>query len=164
MAAARGMRWSEEELQRHQARGRNEHTTAAAGGAAPGRAPAPAARAERIRVPQGGGRAGLDPRMNRWEAAYALEVLEPRRLAGELAEWGFEDTKLRLADRTWYTPDFRVVGVGGETEFHEVKGFWRDDARVKLKVAARLFPRYRFLAVRRRKKREGGGWQVEVLP
>ncbi|MGQ0563326.1 MAG: hypothetical protein ACT443_15815, partial [Gemmatimonadota bacterium] len=36
-------------------------------------------------------------RMNRTEALYALE-LEAKRQAGELLEWGFEDTKLRLGN------------------------------------------------------------------
>ena len=95
--------------------------------------------------------------MNRLEAAYA-QVLEARRANGELAWWAFEGIKLKLADSTFYTPDFAVMGVGGEMEFHEVKGFWRDDARVKIKVAAGLFP-FRFLAIRRVKQ----VWQVEVI-
>jgi hypothetical protein len=48
--------------------------------------------------------------------------------------------KFRLADNTFYTPDFMVVMADGLLEAHEVKGFWEDDARVKIKVAASLFP------------------------
>ena len=56
----------------------------------------------------------------------------------------------RSADATRYTPDFLVELPGGLLELHEVKGFWRDDARVKFKVAAELFPMFRFVAVKRK--------------
>ncbi|MGC9261832.1 MAG: DUF1064 domain-containing protein [Phycisphaerae bacterium] len=72
--------------------------------------------------------------MNRWESQYAGE-LELLKHAGVISHWGFETIKLRLAKKTWYTPDFFVIREG-RMEFHEVKGFWRDDARVKVKVAA----------------------------
>jgi hypothetical protein len=43
----------------------------------------------------------------------------------------------------------------------EVKGFMRDDAQVKLKVAARLFRRFDFVLV----KKKGTGWDIsEVKP
>ena len=45
-------------------------------------------------------------RMNKTEAAYA-ELLAARAHVGEILEFKFESLKLRLADRTWYTPDFR---------------------------------------------------------
>lgn len=85
-------------------------------------------------------------RMNGLEARYAMR-LEAMRAAGELACWKFEAVKLRLADKTFYTPDFLVIHLNGDIEFHETKGFWRDDARVKIKVAAELFPMFSFVAV-----------------
>lgn len=100
-----------------------------------------------------------DGEMNKTEAAYA-QHLERRRLVDEIDRWDFEPEKLRLADRTFYSPDFRVVLADGSVEFHEVKGFWEDDARVKIKVAAELHP-YRFVAVRVKPKRDGGGWAEE---
>jgi hypothetical protein len=99
-------------------------------------------------------------RMNKTEAEYA-QLLEFRRLAGEIKAWGFERIKLRLADRCWYTPDFDVLRIGGELEFHETKGFFREDARLKVKFAAKDFPRYRFIVLTRIPKRKGGGWAVE---
>jgi hypothetical protein len=95
--------------------------------------------------------------MNKTEAEYA-QLLEFRRLAGEIKGWGFERIKLRLADRTTYTPDFDVVGIGGEIEFHETKGFFREDARIKVKVCAELYPHFRFIVLT---KAKGGGWAVE---
>lgn len=95
-------------------------------------------------------------RMNKTEAAYA-EILNLSQLGGEVRWWAYEPIKLRLAKRTWYTPDFLVVGSDGRIEAIEVKGFWRDDARVKIKVAAELFPMFVFVAVRR----DGDGWETE---
>ncbi len=99
--------------------------------------------------------------MNKTEEAYAKD-LELRRSAGEVAWFKFEGVKLRLADSTFYSPDFAVMLANGQIEMHEVKGFWQDDARVKIKVASELYP-FRFVAVRPRAKKNGGGWEVEEL-
>jgi len=97
--------------------------------------------------------------MNKTEAAYA-ENLNRRMLAGEVLWFKFEGIKLRLADATFYSPDFAVMVDSGQMEMHEVKGFWQDDARVKIKVAASLFP-FRFIAVQPLAKKVGGGWKTE---
>lgn len=98
--------------------------------------------------------------MNKTEAAYAAH-LEAEKLAGRVLWYRFEGVKLRLADLTFYSPDFAVMLAGGELEMHEVKGgVWEDDARVKIKVAADQYP-FRFLAVYRQAKKDGGGWEVE---
>lgn len=96
---------------------------------------------------------------NRTEAAYE-SLLRTRQIAGEVVWFRFEGVKLRLADNTFYTPDFAVMVADGQIELHEVKGFWADDARVKIKVAADQYP-FRFIAVRARSKRDGGGWDIE---
>jgi hypothetical protein len=97
--------------------------------------------------------------MNKTEAAYAA-TLDARRYAGEVAWFKFEGVKLRLADNTFYTPDFAVMLANGALEMHEVKGFWQDDARAKIKIAADLYP-MRFVAIRVQSKKEGGGWASE---
>lgn len=97
--------------------------------------------------------------MNKTEQAYAAG-LEARRAAGEVAWWRFEGVKLRLGDSTFYTPDFAVMLADGRMEMHEVKGFWTDDARVKIKVAADMYP-FQFVALRAKSKRDGGGWEEE---
>ena len=99
--------------------------------------------------------------MNRTEEAYAAH-LESLRVAGEIQWWKFEGQKLRLADNTFYTPDFMVLHRSGLIEAHEVKGLWQDDARVKIKTAADIYP-FRFIAVRARSKKDGGGWDAEVF-
>ena len=97
--------------------------------------------------------------MNKTEAAYA-QHLEAKKAAGEVAWYKFEAVKLRLADNTFYTPDFAVMLPDGQMEMREVKGFWADDARVKIKVAADIYP-FKFIAVRAKSKKDGGGWAVE---
>lgn len=97
--------------------------------------------------------------MNQTEARYAAH-LESRKQAGEIAWYRFEGMKFRLADSTFYTPDFAVMLSGGELECHEVKGHWEDDARVKVKVVADQYP-LRFIAVTANKKKSGGVWAIE---
>lgn len=99
--------------------------------------------------------------MNKTEAAYAAH-LDLLIGAGEIQWYRFEGIKLRLADNTFYTPDFAVMAADGVMEIHEVKGFWEGDARVKIKVAASQYP-FRFKAVTARAKRLGGGWAEEVF-
>lgn len=97
---------------------------------------------------------------NKTEQAYELEVLKPAMQDGSVSWYRFEGVKLRLADNTFYTPDFCVMRSDGTMEMHEVKGFWQDDARVKIKVAADMYP-LKFIAVKRQAKKNGGGWSIE---
>ena len=90
-------------------------------------------------------------KMNRTEELYS-NVLQTRKLAGEIHHWQFEAMALRLADRTTYTPDFFVILSNGEIEFHETKGFWIQTGRIKIKVAAELHPWFRFVGVQYQKK------------
>lgn len=95
--------------------------------------------------------------MNKTEANYA-RYLDSLRAAHEIAWYRFEGVKLRLADNTFYSPDFAVMQGDGSMEMHEVKGFWTDDARVKIKVAAEMYP-FRFVAL----KSKGNAWVEEVF-
>lgn len=99
--------------------------------------------------------------MNNTEAAYA-QHLQGLQHAGEILWHRFEGMKFRLADNTFYTPDFMVMLNTGALEAHEVKGYWQDDARAKIKVAAEMYP-VRFIAVKVRAKKDGGGWDMEVF-
>jgi hypothetical protein len=97
--------------------------------------------------------------LNKTEAAYQ-EHLKARQHEGNVVWFRFEGVKLRLADKTFYTPDFAVMLADGSIELHEVKGFWTDDARVKTKVAADQYP-FKILAVTAKTKKSGGGWAIE---
>jgi len=88
--------------------------------------------------------------MNQTEKRYA-DRLELLKRAGEILWYEFEPANLRLADRCLYKIDFWVLTKDREIEVHEVKGFWTDDALVKIKVAAEKFP-FRFIAIQYVKK------------
>lgn len=97
--------------------------------------------------------------MNKTEAAYS-EYLKALQHTGKVSWFKFEGIKLRLADNTFYSADFAVMLADGTMEMHEVKGFWQDDARAKIKIAADLYP-FRFIAIKVRAKKDGGGWETE---
>ena len=101
--------------------------------------------------------------MNKWEAAYAL-VLKARQQAGEIDGFEFEGLSFKLGNGAYFTPDFVVVlwheKFGGcMIELHEVKGHWREAARVRIKVAASKYPWCRFVAV----SKDGAGWKAETF-
>lgn len=68
-----------------------------------------------------------------------------------------EPITLKLAGRTRYTPDFMTYFGARFGEFEptlwEVKGHMRDDAAVKLKVAASMYSIFRFVLVVRVKRK-----------
>lgn len=104
-------------------------------------------------LPAAKGRVPSDPalgydaeRMNGLEARYAAH-LEVMRQDGAIVFWRFGAVKFRLADKTWYTPDFYIMLPGGAIEIHETKGWMRDDANVKIKVAAEMYPELTFVLV-----------------
>lgn len=107
--------------------------------------------------------------MNKTEADYALG-LRIQVNVGDILGWQFEPIKLRLADRTFYTPDFLVQCLDGTLEFHEVKActsagkvLAEDDAMVKIKVAAESFPQFGFLLCGKLPAKAGGGWSIKRI-
>lgn len=101
--------------------------------------------------------------MNATEREYASE-LEALRIAGQVAWYKFEGVKLRLADNTFLTVDFAVMLADGTLEMHDVKGsphIFSDDAKVKMKVAAELYP-FVFKVAYPISKKQGGGFKVET--
>lgn len=104
--------------------------------------------------------------MSKTELAYG-QWLQLRVEKREIVGYRFEALRLELAPRTTYTPDFMVTVTLDPLliEMHEVKGSWKmphqDDARVKLKIAAQLFPEFTFLAAVAIPQKKGGGWEFE---
>lgn len=97
-------------------------------------------------------------KMNKLESRYA-EHLEYRRLKGEILWWMFEGITLKLASDCRLTIDFAAMMADCELVMFETKGFRRDDAMVKLRVAASMFP-LRIVLVEEKK---GAGWvETEV--
>lgn len=99
--------------------------------------------------------------LNKTEKAYE-DVLKSLLISGEILWYKFEGLKLRLADNTFYTPDFFIMKSDGQLEAHEVKGHWQDDARAKIKIAADMYP-FIFIAAKPKAKKDGGGWEYEFF-
>lgn len=78
-------------------------------------------------------------------------------------QWlGVQNITLKLANDCRLTCDFAYLDKDGQLVLIDVKGFQREDALIKIKVAARQFPWIRFAIVKRVK---GGGWDYqEVKP
>jgi len=98
--------------------------------------------------------------MNGLETAYMLEVLQPQVLAGEMLKATFEGMSIKLAKGSTYKPDFYCLLANGEIELHETKGRWMEAARVRIKVAAELYPEFRFVAIQKGKRGETR-WKLE---
>lgn len=79
------------------------------------------------------------PDMNKLERRYA-EHLERMRMAGKILHWKAHPGSLKLGPNLHYRPDFFVVALDGTLEVHETKGYMRDDAQVKIRAAAEIFP------------------------
>ncbi len=104
---------------------------------------------------------------NKLEAAYEAH-LETLYRAGLIQGYRFEGIKVKLADNTFFTPDFVVYAADGVVELHDTKGtttkktakgpvkapWCEEDAKLKLKIAAELFP-FRFCIIFKTSE----GWQ-----
>jgi len=95
------------------------------------------------------------------EARYAGH-LEACRMAGQIREARYEALRFTLGPRTTLTPDFCVERPDRQLELHEVKGFAREDAWVKLKIAAVQWPWFRWVLVTW--DRRAGTWQLREVP
>jgi hypothetical protein len=103
--------------------------------------------------------------MNKTEARYEREVLIPAKERGEYLWYAFEGVKLRLANRTFLTVDFFALRPDQVFEAIDVKGaraIVEEDAKVKMKVAAAMFP-FQFRMVFPRPRALGGGWFTEEV-
>ena len=89
--------------------------------------------------------------MNGTERAYAARLVL-RHSCGDILDWRYEPFRMRLADwKCTYTPDFLVV-CENQFEIVEVKGFRRDDAMAKFRVAASIYPWFVWRMVEFKKK------------
>jgi hypothetical protein len=94
-----------------------------------------------------------EAKLNKTERAYLahLRMLKVPNLR-------VQKLTFKLAHDTRLTPDFSYVDENGRGVMVDVKGFQREDALIKMKVAARNFSEYRFQIVKRLK---GGGWDCQ---
>ncbi len=98
--------------------------------------------------------------MNKLEARYAEYLKEQQRMG--YVEWfAYEGVKFKLADKTYYTPDFIIMRPDGAIEIHDTKGtttakrksgervkqpFYEEHSAIKIKACADKFP-FRFFMV-----------------
>lgn len=86
-----------------------------------------------------------EAKLNKTERSFLVHLREAHP-----GNWiGVQCITLKLADDCRYTCDIWERTIGGLLYAYEVKGFFRDDAKVKIKVAARMFPWIRFVVVKR---------------
>lgn len=110
--------------------------------------------------------------MNKNELAYSSH-LDLRKRLGEIIDWRWNALKFRIGapgKNCNYTPDFVVIS-NGIIECHDTKGMKRnptgeerpyveDDAMVKIKAAAELYPWIRWVLVW---KGRDGAWASEEV-
>lgn len=111
----------------------------------------------------GAGRYGkrhVPGRMNKTEEKFA-EQLEIQRERGQVLAWWFEPVTFTLAPSCRYTPDFLVMLCDQSIEFVDTKNAGPLDSagQVKLKLAGELFWPFKFVQMRRRAAKFGGGWE-----
>lgn len=119
--------------------------------------PAPAAVLAGIKVSIKQKPSADESNLNKLESAWLAVI----RADITLAWIGVHAMTFKIGDDCRYTPDFMALNIDGELIAYETKGFMRDDARVKLKVAARMFPFVGFVLV----ERKAGAWIcTEIQP
>jgi hypothetical protein len=96
------------------------------------------------------------PRMNGHEAEF-----EALHLSGK--PHGFEEMTFRLGPDCRYTPDFWSLDDDEVLALLEVKGFWRDDAKAKIRMASERYPQFRWRAYRKLPKAQGGLWVAQTF-
>ena len=94
-----------------------------------------------------------EAKLNKTERAF-LEYLRALRKTCI----GVQNITLQLADDCRFTPDFSHI-EGGRLILVNVKGFQREDALIKIKVAARQFSWIEFQIVTKTKN----GWDVRTV-
>lgn len=98
----------------------------------------------------------IKQRKNTYELAYENMILKPLKYANEILDYYFESFNIRLGDNCFYKFDYFVV-YPDRFEVHEVKGgtkdkktlnivpYCQDDALVKIKNAAYLYPYWKWV-------------------
>ncbi len=92
-------------------------------------------------------------RQNKTERRFMDQYLLLRKFEGVSVHYEPCQVKYRLADKTWFLPDFAEILADGEINYYDVKAAWKnkdgsysphceDDAKVKIKVAAEQHRRW----------------------
>jgi hypothetical protein len=124
---------------------------------------------------------------NKLEARFAAEIGDALLHARLVRIVRFNCENLRIGEDCWYKPDFELVRAPqgehslplfagsaaavlwaiatagehlGKLVYVETKGFWRDDARVKIKAVAARYPERLFVAATWDRRE---GWKLERI-
>lgn len=100
--------------------------------------------------------------MNGLETRFA-ELLKLRLLAGEILSFEFEGLSFKIGHQMRYKPDFAVLNSDSTMTCYETKGFWRADARMRIKLAANAWPAFRFIGVMEEGGRNSKKWVYEIF-
>ena len=99
--------------------------------------------------------------MNKTEQRFA-NTLETLKQANEVLWYRFAPLSIKLAEKTFYRPDFMVLRKDYVIEIIDIKGskgVIQDDSHAKIKIAADIYP-FRFLLAFPQK---GGTWKLEEV-
>lgn len=85
-----------------------------------------------------------------WEANYAL-YLEWLKSRGDIVSWEFEPEtfwfeNIKRGVRS-YLPDFRVTKNDNSVEYHEVKGYFDQKSKTKIKRMAKYYPKIKLVLI-----------------
>jgi hypothetical protein len=98
--------------------------------------------------------------MNKTEILFS-DLLQARKLAGEIVDWWFEPIRFVLGDKCSLTLDFGVLHNDGSMEFIDAKGTGpvQEDAIIKMKMAAEKFYMFTIAMEKQQTKKQGSGWK-----
>lgn len=95
-----------------------------------------------------------EAKLNKTEQAFLRFI----RADPKIKEVHVQDMTFKLANDCRLTPDFSYIFQGRQV-FIDVKGFQREDALIKMKMAARKFPQFDFYIVFKAQ----GGWSFNKV-
>lgn len=81
-----------------------------------------------------------------WEERFA-RILDTLKAEGSIVWWGYEVLTLSLPGGIRYRVDFTTLKADGGMQCFEVKGRMREPARIKLRQAIELHPRFEWYLV-----------------
>ncbi len=85
-----------------------------------------------------------------WEKNYAA-YLDWLVSLGEIKEWAYEEDEFEfhniLRGTRFYKPDFKIWGLDGNVEYHEVKGYWTAKAKTQVKRFRKYYPEEKLVII-----------------
>lgn len=100
---------------------------------------------------------GFDSKLERDFA----EVLKSAEHDGRIMQWWHHPCGFKLAANCYFHPDFLVAPTHSERlTFIEVKGWFREDAKIKTRIVAPMYSCFRWLLVTREGRH---GWEVRNI-